>query len=183
MRLYLGLVHYPVYNKNYKKIASAITTIDLHDLARLAKTYNAKKFFVITPLTDQQVLAERVRGHWTKGYGAKYNSHRKEAVELIHVVPDIEGAIGAVRHMEGKAPLLIATDASKQERNSISYEKARRVMEEEVILLIFGTAWGLEKSVIAAADYVLDPILGRSDYNHLSVRAAAAIVLDRLAGR
>ena len=41
----------------------------------------------------------------------------------------------------------------------------------------------LKTAVINQADYVLAPISGRSSYNHLSVRAAAAITLDRLVGR
>jgi hypothetical protein len=49
-------------------------------------------------------------------------------------------------------------------------------------LLALGTAWGLSEDFIAEADHVLDPILGDTDYNHLSVRSAAAIMLDRLMG-
>ncbi|HAX46903.1 MAG TPA: hypothetical protein DCX78_08785, partial [Nitrospina sp.] len=43
--------------------------------------------------------------------------------------------------------------------------------------------WGLEKSILTEADYVLDPIDGVGEYNHLSVRAAVAIILDRLLAR
>jgi len=183
MRLYIGLVHFPVYNKNYQRIASAITTIDLHDIARLARTYAAKRFFVITPLDDQQRLAERIRSHWTNGYGARYNRHRKEAIELVEIVPSLEQAIDAIRAMEGEAPLIMATDASKQKHRAMSYERARGIVQSErAVILIFGTAWGLDQSVIERADYVLDPVLGRTDYNHLSVRTAAAIILDRVAG-
>jgi hypothetical protein len=46
---------------------------------------------------------------------------------------------------------------------------------------MFGTAWGLSDSVLADADFVLDPIAGNTEYNHLSVRSAVAIILDRLA--
>lgn len=184
MRLYIGLVHFPVYNKNHKRIASAITTVDLHDIARLAKTYDVKRFFVITPLDDQQALAERVRIHWTKGYGARYNYHRKEAIELVEVVPSLERAIEAIEAMEGEASLIIATDASQQNERSISFERARCIVQDDkVVIVIFGTAWGLDKTVMESADYVLDPIVGRTDYNHLSVRAAVAIIIDRLAGR
>jgi len=185
MRLYIALVHYPVYNKNYQRIASAITTFDLHDIARLARTYDVKGFFVITPHEDQQMLAERVRRHWTKGYGARYNKHRKEAIELVAVVPSLEVAVGAIAEREGVNPLLIATDASRQKDRSISYQRARALIQDEkkVVILIFGTAWGLHREVITSADYVLDPISGRTNYNHLSVRTAAAIILDRLAGR
>ena len=184
MRLYIGLVHYPVYNKNNQRIASAITTFDLHDIARLARTYDVKRFFVITPLEDQQTLAQRVRRHWTKGYGATYNRHRKEAIELLKVVPSLERAVNEIAEMEGEAPLLIATDAGGQQDRTISYEQARDIIEDEmVVILIFGTAWGLDKAVMNQAEYILDPITGRTNYNHLSVRTAAAITLDRLAGR
>jgi hypothetical protein len=32
------------------------------------------------------------------------------------------------------------------------------------------------------ADYILEPIYGPGEYNHLSVRSAVAIILDRLLG-
>jgi len=32
-------------------------------------------------------------------------------------------------------------------------------------------------------DMLLEPIEGYTDYNHLSVRSAAAIILDRLLGK
>jgi hypothetical protein len=184
MRLYIGLLHYPVYNKNYQRIASAITTFDLHDLSRLARTYDARGLFVITPLEDQQRFAERVLRHWTNGYGADYNRFRKEAMELTTVSPSLEDAAGEIGRIEGETPLTIATDACRQEGRSLNFTRAREILETgEVVFLIFGTAWGLDREVVDGANYILDPIEGRTDYNHLSVRAAAAIVLDRLAGR
>jgi hypothetical protein len=51
------------------------------------------------------------------------------------------------------------------------------------VLVVFGTGWGLAREVVDAADAVLAPIRGtESSYNHLSVRAACAIALDRLLG-
>jgi hypothetical protein len=184
MHLYVGLLHYPVYNRNYQVIASAITTFDLHDISRLAKTYGVNRFFVITPLKDQQKLTEQVKKHWTDGYGAKYNKHRKESLELLEIASTLKEATNAIVSIEGKAPLVIATDASKQGHRSISYKKAGNIIQEgTAVIVIFGTAWGLSKDVIEETDYVLDPIMGKNDYNHLSVRAAAAITLDRLVGR
>ncbi|MBW1901687.1 MAG: RNA methyltransferase [Deltaproteobacteria bacterium] len=183
MRLYIGLIHFPVYNKNYQKIASAITTFDLHDIARLARTYDVRKFFVITPLDDQRALVERVQRHWTEGYGAGYNRHRKEAIELIAVKPSLERATDSIADLEGEAPLLIATDASRQKGRSASYERVKDIIQNgKTVFLLFGTAWGLDKTILDRADYVLDPIMGRAGYQHLSVRTAAAIILDRLAG-
>ena len=183
MRFYIGLVHYPVYNKHYQKIASAITTFDLHDLSRLGKTYGAKGFFVITPLEDQQGLADRVIRHWREGYGAEYNPNRKEALELVKISPSIEASIGDITEVEGEPPLLITTDASRQHRHPMTFSKGYEILHsEKVVFLIFGTAWGLAQEVIEQSDFILDPIEGRTGYNHLSVRAAAAIILDRLTG-
>ncbi len=184
MRLYIGLIHYPVYNKNEEVIASAITTLDLHDMARVAKTYEVRQFFVITPLEDQQELAQRVQRHWTEGYGATYNPLRKEAIELVSVVSSLSEARSEIEEREGEPPLCVATDAARQQGRGISWKALRDLLEQEkTAILLFGTAWGLHKTVIEGADYVLEPIWGKRDYNHLSVRSAAAILLDRLAGR
>ena len=182
--LYIGLLHYPVYNKNYKTIASAITNTDLHDLARLSRTYGVKKFFVITPLRDQQELAERILKHWTTGYGATYNHHRKEALSLIEISASLEDSIKGISEMEGKKPLIIATDARRQKTGSLTYNKATEIIDaDNVVMILFGTAWGLDKEVVNRADFTLDPVEGGTNYNHLSVRTAAAIILDRLVGR
>ena len=184
MRLYMGLIHFPVYNKNYDRIASAITTLDIHDLARLAKTYGVKRLFIVTPLDDQQNLVRRVLGHWIEGYGGRYNRHRKEALELVCVVPDLERAVEEIKETEGEAPLIIATDARHEKKDrSMSYEKARGIIQEDkTVILLFGTAWGLHEEVMKKTDNILDPVSGKTGYNHLSVRTAAAIILDRLAG-
>lgn len=184
MRLYLGLLHYPVYDKNKQRIASAITSFDLHDLSRLARTYGVKRFFVITPLTDQQELAERIVHHWTVGYGASYNPSRKEALELITISPSLEECLQEIEELEGEQPTVFATDASKQSGRTMTYPEAAGVIGSgKPFLLLLGTAWGLDKEIFSKADYILDPVWGPTDYNHLSVRSAGAIILDRLVGR
>lgn len=184
MRIYVGLVHYPVYNKNSERIASALTTMDVHDIARLSRTYGVKGFYVITPLEDQKDLAERIKRHWISGHGSRYNRKRKEAIELVRVSASLKSVIADLEGEEKESPLLLATDARANRNRSISYDDARDVIERErLVLLLFGTAWGLHESVLEQADYVLAPIEGRTGYNHLSVRSAAAIIIDRLLKR
>ena len=184
MSFYLGLVHYPVYDRRGKIIVSAITNLDLHDLARLAKTYGAQGFYIINPLTDQQELAERICEHWVSGYGAHYNKDRRDAMSLVRVVPTLERAVSEIRNAEGESPVLLITDARKNGGQRISYEVAQEVVDSnKAAMILFGTAWGIAEELIREADYALEPILGVSDYNHLSVRAAAAITLDRLFSR
>jgi tRNA (guanine37-N1)-methyltransferase len=184
MRLYIGLLHYPVYNKNYQKIASSVTNFDLHDLSRLSRTYGVRRLFIVTPLKDQQDLIRRILSHWTKGYGARYNNDRKEAIELISISESLYTAVKEIRNIEGDEPLLIATDASKQPEGSITFSRAKEILNSgKTVLILLGTAWGLHEEVIWDADFSLEPIEGENGYNHLSVRTAAAIILDRLAGR
>ena len=60
INLSIALVHYPVTNKNGEVIASAVTNLDLHDMARSARTYGVKGFYVVTPLEDQKALAAQL---------------------------------------------------------------------------------------------------------------------------
>jgi hypothetical protein len=105
-------------------------------------------------------------------------------MRLVAVSDSLEQAAQEMTRSEGERPLLVATDASWHEDKRISYEGLRALIhgEQKVVSLLFGTAWGLAPSVYGCVDFILDPICGRGDYNHLSVRSAAAIILDRLAG-
>jgi len=184
MSFYIGLLHYPVYNRRGEIIVSAITNLDLHDLARLARTYGAKRFYVINPLTDQQDLARCICRHWVSGYGARYNKDRQEAMSLISVVPTLESSVSEIRDSEGEIPTLMVTDAGKGKGKKVNYNLAREIVaSNKVVMILFGTAWGIAKELIRRADYLLEPIYGVSNYNHLSVRTAAAITLDRLFSR
>ncbi|MGD8343980.1 MAG: RNA methyltransferase [Desulfobacterales bacterium] len=180
--LYVALIHYPVVNKNGQTIASALTNLDLHDISRATKTFGLKAFFVVTPLKDQIDLIQKIISHWTEGIGAQYNPKRRSALEMIHVSASYADVIDRVAISEGMQPKTIATCARAAPANT-SYEKCRAMLKnDEPYVLALGTAWGLSQEFISAADYVLEPIVGKTDYNHLSVRSAAAIIFDRLMG-
>jgi hypothetical protein len=180
--LYAALIHYPVVNKNGETIASALTNLDLHDISRAARTYGLKAFWVVTPLEDQRDLIEKIISHWTSGTGAEYNPKRRSALELVRVNDSFGKALDCIAAAENSYPLTIATCARKHP-NSISYANLRTMLNNgKPHVLVFGTAWGLAQEFIDTADYVLEPIVGKTDYNHLSVRSAAAIIFDRLLG-
>jgi len=181
--LYLALIHHPVYNKNGEVIASAISNLDLHDISRAAKTYGVPAFYVVTPLADQRELVERIVSHWTEGVGARYNPDRTEALRLIRVAVSLDAVRNEIACNGKGVPVTVVTDARPHPRN-IGYSALAEMLKNEYpYLLLFGTGWGLTREFIDKADYVLTPIMGHTKYNHLSVRSAAAIVLDRLLGR
>lgn len=180
--IYVALIHYPVINKSGDIITSAITNLDIHDIARAAKTYGVKRFYVVTPLADQIALAKRIIAHWTNGAGAAYNPIRRAALELIRIKESLAEVADHICGLDNTSPKMVATCAKKH-RTAISYGKLRSLIRnEKPHLLVFGTAWGLAEETIKQADYTLEPVTGQSSYNHLSVRSAAAIILDRLLG-
>jgi hypothetical protein len=180
--LHLALIHHPVLNKRGDIISSAVTNLDIHDISRLGRTYGIGSFFIVTPLQDQQRLVKQLIDHWTRGAGGTYNPRRKQALEGISVRNTIEevqselsaGSIGR------DGLLTIATSARRHNRRIDHDRLGQWIREDRPCLLMLGTAWGLADSILEQADYILEPIKGGSDYNHLSVRSAAAIILDRL---
>ena len=182
--VYLALIHAPVYNKNMEVIATSITNLDLHDIARCAATYGVKQYFIVHPVETQRQLARRIMGFWQDGYGAEYNPDRKTAFEKVRIVESLAEAVAVVETEHGLPPLKVATDARKYAK-TVSYPQLRKEIEnqKEPVLLMFGTGWGLLKEEMEQMDRILEPIYGRGEYNHLSVRSAVAIILDRLLGK
>lgn len=176
----VALVHHPVTDKNGQTIAAAVTSLDLHDIARTAKTYGADTFYVVTPLLDQQDLICRIIDHWVTGAGAQYNQDRGEALALISLKPDLRSAIDDMAGRYGAAPQTVVTSARMANSDLDDAALGKIVHRGDPVLLVFGTAWGLAPEMIAQADFRLAPIRGRGGYNHLSVRSAVSIIMDRL---
>ncbi|MCP4745562.1 MAG: RNA methyltransferase [Desulfobacteraceae bacterium] len=176
----MGLIHHPVVDKNGQAVSAAVTALDLHDIARAGKTFGISGFYVITPLTDQQDLVQRILEHWDTGAGAKYNPDRRAALSLIRLEPSLKKTIADVTQKYGQAPLTVVTSARMSTKN-LSYTELREFCAgDKPVLLLFGTAWGLAPEIIEQADHRLSPIQGDSEYNHLAVRSAASIILDRI---
>lgn len=179
--LYLALLHHPVLDKNGQVVTTALTNMDVHDIARSARTYGVRRFFVVHPVRMLQLLTLKIMEHWETGYGSTYNLTRKDALRLVALEPDLDGVLIAVEREAGQRPLLVATSArGGEERATFAELRRRRAEDPTPLLLILGTGWGLVPELLARADLVLEPIVGPSDYNHLSVRSAAAVILDRL---
>jgi hypothetical protein len=62
-------------------------------------------------------------------------------------------------------------------------DSLKSLLELGPVLILLGTGWGLADHLIPSVSRLLAPIEGASDWNHLSVRTAGAILLDRLFGR
>lgn len=179
--IYLALIHYPVVNKNGQITGSALTNMDLHDIARAGRTFGVKAYYVVTPYEDQQTLAAQIIVHWTHGHGGTVNPARKSALERVRVAQTFEAACNDIENEQGQRVVKVATSA-----NSLGATRSCRQLRQELMMgnaphvLVFGTAWGLAPEVMDQCDHILEPIQGSGSYNHLSVRSAASIYLDRL---
>lgn len=162
-------------------VATAITCFDLHDIARTALTYGAKGYYVVNPLPSQRKLAERITRYWQSGPSAGWNPTRRDAFQIVRVVDRLEEALADIEAQSGRKPRMVVTTA-RPWPGAVRSEWLRREMVagEGPWLVLFGTGWGLAEEVKQEADYVLEPIVGPGAYNHLPVRAAVAIILDRL---
>ena len=174
---WVALVHHPVYDKNRRVVATALTNLDLHDIARSVRTFGLRGYFVVHPVEAQRTLARRIVGHW-EGEGGQKNDFRRMALERIRVVSSLEEARAEVARAAGRAPLTVAT-AARPAPGVVGYHE---LSHEGPLLLVLGTGWGLTDELMAGCDARLAPLQAGSDYNHLSVRSACAIILDRLYG-
>jgi hypothetical protein len=181
-RLAIALVHHPVLDKQGGIVTSALTNMDVHDLARSGTTYGCTDFFVVHPIEAQRTMVERILHHWNEGSSSKRIPDRKEALAIVRAVPRLEDAVVALAG-SGPKPVVWAT-AAQEKTSVVSFADARRglALDGPPVLLVFGTGWGLPPAITATADAVLEPIRGVGAWNHLSVRAACAIALDRLRG-
>ena len=183
-RVALALVHHPCLDKHGGIYTTSITNLDIHDIARAATTYGVDAFYVVTPVSAQRSMAEAITGYWL-GAGQKRNPSRMVAMGIVHVVPAVQDAIDAETKALGSKPLVVVTSARPQGTTSCAAMRERWSATPGALVL-FGTGYGLAPEIVDAADVVLEPLLGNAakngGYNHLSVRSAAAIFMDRLLG-
>lgn len=181
-RCAIALVHYPVVDAQAATVTTAVTNLDVHDLSRTARTYGCSDYFVTHPIAAQRDLVARILQHWTEGSSGRRIPDRREALGVLRIVPSLEDAIA---QLGGRDHVEVWITGARAVGSCLGFAEARQRLsgEGKPVLVVFGTGWGLAPSVGEAADARLEPICaGRTDYNHLSVRAACAIAMDRLLG-
>lgn len=189
--VYVALLHHSMRDKNGAVVTTAVTNLDIHDIARSSRTFGVKKYFLVNPLVEQQGVVKRIIGHWQGSAGRDYNSDRAEAFGRVEIVSWFQDAVAAIEAAEGEKPEIWMTSARRPDTLAETarwkrWSEARTEVQRagRCKLLVFGTGWGMTEELLNQGDVILDPIVPRveSGYNHLSVRSAVAIALDRLLG-
>ncbi len=191
--VYLVLLHSPVVNRKGEQVATSVTNMDIHDISRSARTFGLAGYFLVTPIEDQHEVVERILDYWRSERSRKHHPDRVSAVSLVRLARDFDEVKAAIRAAHGTDPEVVLTDA-RPHPSSVSYADYRRELSDPArregrpVVLVFGTGWGVSEAFFPEVHRILAPVYGpegrdsEEGYNHLSVRAAAAIILDRLFG-
>ena len=164
--------------------------MDIHDISRSAKTYGMRGYFLVTPIEDQHELVERILAHWRTDQSLAHHPDRVAAVSLVRMSKTFEKVKTAIFAEQGEYPEVVLTDA-RSLPNTVSYADYKRELSDprrsqKPVLLVFGTGWGISDTFYPEVHRILAPVYGPEGvegYNHLSVRSAVAIILDRLFGQ
>ena len=147
---------------------------------------------MVTPLISQQELCRRIIRHWVDGFGSYYNQTRTEAFSTTFLADSLQHVVDQLRERFNATPLVLMTSAQGHIAREcgkalLEYPDARLLFQQDTTipyLIVLGTGYGLTNECIEEyGSMVLAPIDGIAAYNHLSVRSAAAIMVDRLFGR
>lgn len=188
--VYVVLLHYPMRNRVGETVATAVTNLDIHDISRSCRTYGIRRYFIVTPVTEQHRVVGRILSHWQQDSNREWHPDRFEALSRVSLVKDFQAVKAEILEKHGEAPEVVLTDASLQP-NAVSYADYRLELENpkrtKPVVIVFGTGWGISEVFYPEVHRILAPVYGLKndpdgEYNHLSVRAAAAIILDRLFG-
>lgn len=181
---YVALMHTDVNLKEGRVGSTSVASLDIHDTARACATYGVKNFFIVCPLLDQQRIVKTFLDFWMSEQGGKYNSNRQEAIRLVRQLESFEQLLAAIEAQEGVRPIIVTTSAKHHDFGiKIDYRSQGEVWRHNrPVLFVFGTGQGLSDAILAQSDYLLVPVEGLVPYNHLSVRSAVSIILDRWLG-
>ena len=183
-RTSVALVHHPVLDRTGAIVTSAVTNLDVHDIARSAATYGLAGYHLVTPVESQREKAEHIATLWQE----EQKEWRARALRLCTTTASVAESIERLTRDHGVAPLVAATSA-----DPARFASARTVTPGQLVaeiqdapgvplLVLFGTGWGLADTELPQVSRIITPISGRPAWNHLSVRSAVAILLDRLFG-
>jgi hypothetical protein len=180
-------MHADVYIKadgSKTKGTTSIASIDIHDVARSCATYGIKKFFLVSLLDDQQTILQTFLEFWMSNSGRKYNETRFQALKSLVPTRTFDDVMQHIEAIEGVKPVIVTTSAKDYEHKQlIDFTSQGTVWGSgRPVLFVFGTGQGLCDELIERSDFILMPVKGLTGYNHLSVRAATGIILDRWLG-
>ncbi len=170
--LSVAIVHHPCLNKNGAEICATVSEYDVFDASRLSLAYPLRHLYIINHEPAQRDLVARLLKH-----GTDSRPDARGVFSKTVWAPDLTTIRSAI---DASSPPIVVATSARSSPSNVSFSYVRKLMHQQHVILLVGKAWGLAQSVIDEADFLLEPIDAGTGYNHLSVRSALAILIDRL---
>lgn len=107
-KIAIGLVHYPIVDRERKVVATNVTNFDIHDIARASTVYGVERYYIVHPMKEQLMFVERILDHWRVGQGAKFNPYRKTALDPVRTAENLQQAIDDWKKIQsGRVKILL----------------------------------------------------------------------------
>ncbi len=163
--IYVVLMHYPIVNRQGKLVTTSVTNMDIHDIARSARTFGASGYFLVTPIEDQHQLVGRILGHWRQDSSREWHPDRFEALSRVQMARDFEEVKSLVRAECGGRDPVVAMPDARPLPNAVSYADFRRELEDPAqagvpVCVVFGTGWGISETFFPEVHRILAPVYG-----------------------
>ncbi len=205
IRVGIGLLHHPVFDRHKKIVATNITNLDVHDIARAAKVYGVTGYYVIHPSREQLMFVSRLLDHWRIGDGKTFNPMRATALTMVETATDLAEA---VRKFDPEAAVIGTTARQIPGVERTSFADLRgfvqtgevggrlrgprsvgaadvvEPMDRHVagvlegrrsIFLLFGTGFGMTEEVLASCDLLLEPMKGAPPLDYRHLSVRSAV--------
>jgi hypothetical protein len=184
------LLHYPVTNREGAMVTTAVTNMDVHDISRTCRTYEVDHYFLVNPIPEQAEIVRDILGYWQKDSSRLRHPDRFQALSRTEFVAQFSDVKRILTGLYPGLPIEVVMPDARPLPGQESYAETKARWQKEanptVKVIVLGTGGGVAREFYPEVNAFLAPIYGPlSDqgYNHLSVRAAAAIILDRLFGK
>jgi len=129
-------------NRLGEVVATAVTNMDLHDISRSCRTYDIRKYYIVTPVEEQHKVVGRILSHWQSEQNEKWHPDRFEALSRTKLVRDFEEVKNEIFKAHGEYPEVVLTDA-RPKPNSVTYSDYRSELGDpkrlKPTLIVFGT--------------------------------------------
>jgi hypothetical protein len=187
-RIAVVLLHHPVTNRLGILTTTAVTNMDIHDLSRTCRTYEVDHFFLVSPLQGQDEVVDRILSYWGSDSAKEWHPDRAEALSRTRFLTDFDQVRKVLVETYPDLKMEVVMPDARPLGGQVGYAETRTEWAGQapgVKIIVLGTGWGVAQEFHQQVDRFLGPIYGPQGpegYNHLSVRAAGAVILDRLFG-
>jgi len=187
-RIAVVLLHHPVTNRLGDLTTTAVTNMDIHDLSRTCRTYEVDHFYLVSPLEGQEGVVDRILSYWGSDSAREWHPDRAEALGRTWFLTDFDRVREDLAGRYSGLQMEVVMPDARPLGGQVGYAETRAEWTGQppgVKVIVLGTGWGVAPDFYSNVDRFLGPIYGpqgSEGYNHLSVRAAGAVILDRLFG-